>query len=321
MIKLAKIALVMIACGLACVTLDASAAATSKHSKPSSNPGKTGKSSTPVLAERDDEVRDVLIGLATAIAANSSEDAAALFAEDANFIDQSGEEIRGRAALHSRFDQRAKAGSASSVGIHPQSIAFPAETVALVLGEVSRRQGQQDLPASRFSMVLIKKDGKWRIAELHETAIQAAQNENRLRELDWLIGQWSAERPDATAQLSFDWDAEKKFITSKVSLSRNGKNPQVDTQMIGWDPQHSNIVSWHFDGNGGFGSGIWTKQADDNKWTVNVTGVGADGSNSLASNVFSLKSPDEFTWQSIHRSLDGTAVPDTEPITVHRVKH
>ncbi len=304
MLKVWKAGLVMLVLGLTIATLDANSAETTKGS---------------TAAQQDDSVRTVLMGLESAMASKNFENAAALFAEDAHFIDQAGEEIRGRKALRERFD-RLKDASAPAVGIHPQSITFPANTVALIVGEVSRKHGQEDLPASRFSMVMVKKNNNWLINEVQETTMQSAQTESHLHELDWLIGQWSADKPDASAQLNFEWTPDKKFIKSKCTLNKDGKQPQVDSQVIGWDPQHNTIISWHFDSNGGFGSGTWSKQSDDNKWTVNVVGVGADGSNSVASNVFTVKSSDEFTWQSVHRTLDGETVGDTEPIAVHRVK-
>ncbi|MCC7528010.1 MAG: SgcJ/EcaC family oxidoreductase [Candidatus Melainabacteria bacterium] len=275
---------------------------------------------TSPLTDKDDSVRSVLIKLEAAISSKKAADADLLFADDISFIDQSGEETRGRAALRERFEQLFKQTSVSAIGIHPQNISFPADNVALVVGEVSRKHENQDLPASRFSMVLARKNNAWQINQMTETNMQAAQAENRLQVLNWLIGEWSAEKPDASAHMIVEWAPSKKFITSKCTISKTGAPAQVDTQVIGWDPQHKAIISWHFDSNGGFGSGTWSESVNESKWTVDVAGVGADGSNTMASNVFTVKAPDEFVWQSIHRSLEGATVADTEAITVHRAK-
>ena len=272
-----------------------------------------------IAPQEDDSVRSVLMDLQAAIASKNIDNLTALFSEDARMIDQSGEEIQGRKALHERLE-RLKVDSAPALEIHPQSITFPASTVALIIGEVSRKRGPEDLPMSRFSMVMVKRDNKWLISELQETTMQVAQTESHLQELDWLIGHWTADRTDASAQVNFEWTPDKKFMKSKCIINRNGAQPQEDTQVIGWDPQHNAIISWHFDSNGGFGNGTWSQQAADKKWTVCVAGVGADGSNSIALNVFTVKSADEFIWQSIHRTLDGDPVADTAPITLHRVK-
>ncbi len=275
---------------------------------------------TSPVEDKDDRVRSVLMELEAAISSKNAASAGFWFADDISFIDQCGEETRGWVALRERFEQLFKQASTPAIGIHPQNISFPADNVALVVGEVSRKHENQDLPTSRFSMVLARKNNAWKINQMTETAMQAAQTENRLQALNWLIGEWSAEKPDASAHMNVEWAPSKKFITSKCTISKTGAPPQVDTQVIGWDPQHNAIISWHFDSNGGFGSGTWNKSVNDSKWTVDVAGVGADGSNTMASNVFTVKAPDEFVWQSIHRSLDGAAVGDTEAITVHRAK-
>ena len=270
--------------------------------------------------QQDDLVRAVLIGLEGAIASKSAEKASALFAEDVIFIDESGEAVRGQKALTERFAQWFKTPAMPLVGIHPQSITFPADNVALVVGEVSRKLAQDHLPVTRIAMVMVKKGGNWQIQEATETAMKSAMGISRLQELDWLIGQWSAENKDASARLIVEWAPAKKFITSRYTLNKQGLQPETDIQVIGWDPQHNSIISWHFDSNGGFGSGTWNRHPTEHRWTVNVAGVSADGGNSMASNVFTVKTADEFVWQSVNRSLDGVTVADTEPIIVHRVK-
>ncbi|MBS1952643.1 MAG: hypothetical protein JST89_00510 [Cyanobacteria bacterium SZAS-4] len=264
-------------------------------------------------------VRNVLIALEKALS-SKGEGAGLLFAENALHIDQAGEEIRGRAALQARFDEQLKT-SAAAIGLHPESITFPAENVALVVGEVSRKQEETYLPTTRFSMVMVKITGSWLINQVTETAMQAAQMESRLQQLDWLIGTWSTDKSDSSAEMKVEWSPQgKKFITSKYTLNKTGKSPQIDSHVIGWDPQRRCIVSWHFDSNGGFGTGIWSKQPNENTWKVDFTGVAGDGSNMTANNTFSQKSTDEFVWQSTHRSLDGVAIADTDPITVRRIK-
>lgn len=270
---------------------------------------------------RDDSVRTVLIGLQDAIKAKNLENATQFFAENIHFIDQAGEEVRGRKELRDRFDRLFKSSLSTGIGIHPQAISFLADSVALVVGEVSRKREQADSPASRFSMVLVRIDKRWLITEMTETTMLSLQTESHLQELNWLIGEWQADNTKGSAQMTVEWTPNKKFITSKCTLKKNGETPQIDSQVIGWDPRNNSIISWHFDSNGGFGNGTWSNQPNERAWTVDVEGVGADGSNTTASNVFTLKTPDEFLWQSVRRSLDGAGIADTETITVHRIKH
>lgn len=275
----------------------------------------------PESDQRDDEIRSVFIGLQEAFASKAPEKAAALFAENAIFIDQAGDETRGRQSLQDRFTARSKQDTAYSIAIHPESINFLAANVALAVGDVSRKQGGEDLPATKFSMVLVKQNTGWKISEVSETLIQAAQIESHLQDLDWMIGEWQVNNPGISAQLNAEWAPGKKFVVSKCTVNKGGNSPQIDTQIIGWDPHSNSIISWHFDSNGGYGSGNWSKRSDQNEWSVAVHGTGADGSTTSATNVFSLKNANEFTWQSVLRKMNDTPVADTDLLTVQRVKH
>ena len=317
MLAALKTALIVVALSLVLPGLSAHCQPTGTRAKVSSDSAKKASSDSP----QEIELRSVLITLEQAIASKNAEKIGALFAEDTVFIDQSGDQINGRTALQDRFAQLLKGEAVSVLGLHPERTSFPASNVGLVVGVVSRRHEQDDLPMTRFSMVVVKRGGAWLINELTETVMQTAQTESRLRDLSWLIGDWRVDKTDASAQMNVEWAPGKKFIISKTILNKKGTEPQIDSQVIGWDPQGNRIVSWHFDSNGGFGSGTWTRKPAENQWTVAVDGVGADGSNTSASNVFAQKSADEFVWQSIHRSLDGVAVTDTECLTVRRVTH
>lgn len=273
-----------------------------------------------LTAQPEDAVRSTLSELQSALSSQNANDVLKLFADDATFIDEAGEQIKGKADLQKRFEQLFKSGGGTGMGIHPQQISFPAPNVALAVGEVSRKSDQSLAPVSRFAMVMTKPNNQgWRINQITESAMRQQANQSRLQELNWMIGQWKADSKSSdTAQLSVEWTPNKNFITSKYTLNKPGLPAQVDLQIIGWDPQTNSIVSWHFDSNGGFGRGAWVKAADQEKWVVQVTGVGADGTSTIASNVFALKKPTEFVWQSINRSIDGQAVSDTEPVSVRR---
>ena len=267
--------------------------------------------------KQDSEIRGVLINLANAVNAGDAEKVSLLWSQNAVFIDDSGEETQGRAALQSKFSEAFKQRNASSLELHPDKISLPAPNVAFVVGEVSRKSSALDLPIARFSLVLVRQNDSWLVNEATETAIQSTRPADHLKELEWLIGKWQVDKPDHATTLDVQWGAGRNFIVSKCVTNRNGEE-QVDTQVIGWDPRTKSIVSWHFDCNGGFGYGKWGKQS--NHWLVDFAGVGVDGSANRATNVFTVSNPDEFTWQSTEQSADGVAIADTEALKVKRTK-
>lgn len=267
------------------------------------------------------EIRKILMELEGTLSSKAADKAAALFADDVNFIDQTGNKLHGRQTLQDRFDALFKQETVPAITVHPEEIKLPANNVAVVIGVVGRRQSGTDLPSTRFSMVLLKSDAGWKISEFTETLLQDAQGGAHLQQLSWLIGNWHVNNAAVNTNLNVEWAPGKKFIFSKCVVNRTTKTSDVDTQIIGWDPRSKSIVSWHFDTNGGFGTGVWTNDSQRNEWNVAVQATGADGSTTRATNVFSLKKADQFEWKSIGRSLDDVAVGDTEPLTLQRVVH
>lgn len=315
------IAFLALTLGFALSNFPADGAPNSK--KKSSADTVVGKYSTTPVKEgeiKENEVRAVLISLEQAFATKTLEKVIALFSENAIFVDQSGEETQGREPLRNRFAVLFQQETIPVIGLHPESVRFPAAGVASIVGVVSRKRGSSHLPATRFTMLMVQENSKWQISEVTETIIQSAQFEDRLAELDWMIGEWRVIKADVNARMNVEWAAGKKFILAKTTITKPDKTEQIDTQVIGWDPQNNRIISWHFDSNGGYGSGAWSKRPDKDEWSVEVSGVGADGSTTRATNVFYLKSPGEFSWQSVNRSQNDAPVADTEALTVQRLK-
>ena len=103
--------------------------------------------------------------------------------------------------------------------------------------------------------------------------------------------------------------AQKNFIKNTFTATKDGKTTLTGGQIIGWNPKLGRIVSWHFDAQGGFGNDVWTK--DGSKWVIEATGVFRDGSESTAVNIITPVDANSFTWQSVKRTLDGVALPNT----------
>ena len=291
-------------------------AASKKEQRHSSKKQPASKSQEEADAQ-DDAVRMVLMGLSKAANEGDANRMASYWSDDAIFIDQTGQETRGRTALQERFSKAIEQRTASELTLHPERISLPSPSVALVVGSVSRKIDSLDLPATRFSLMLLKENDAWRITQATETAIQQTSAADHLKELEWLVGKWQVDKPDNAPTFDVQWGNRRNFIVSKISVNRNGLD-SIDTQVIGWDPRTSNIVSWHFNSNGGFGYGTWSKESD--RWIVDFAGVAADGSGVRATNIFTATSPDEFTWQSTDQSSGGAAVADTGVLKVKKIK-
>jgi hypothetical protein len=63
---------------------------------------------------------------------------------------------------------------------------------------------------------------------------------------------------------------------------------------------------------------VWTKE--DWKWVIKAGGVLRNGSESTSVNFLTPIVSNTFTWQSIHRTLDGVSLPDAQPVKIVRVQ-
>jgi uncharacterized protein (TIGR02246 family) len=306
---------------LICLSLLLSGAATPVVAA-GENPALNKPQSSAVRAQdradsQEDQVRKLLIDLTAAVNASDADKTVSFWSSDAVFIDEAGESTRGQKALRERFAVTFAQRPEGVVQFHPEKIDFPAPNVSLVVGDVSRKTGAQDLPAARFSFVLVKDHDAWLVSEGTETLIQESNAADHLKELEWLIGNWQVEKPEGAAKLEVDWGSGRNFIMSRCLIPTKGAT-QIDSQVIGWDPRSKSIVSWHFGCRGGFGYGKWSRQADG--WVVDFAGVGADGSEMRATNLFTVKSPSEFVWQSTAQSNNGVSIADSEALKVRKAR-
>ena len=140
--------------------------------------------------------------------------------------------------------------------------------------------------------------------------------EEQLKQLQWLIGDWVDESPEALVMTSYRWTDNQCYILSEFKVQIAGRPVMTGTQRIGWDPLAKTIRSWVFDSEGGFGEGNWTR--DGNRWIVKRTGVTRDGKIASATNIITRVSKHRMTWQSRDRIVGGEKTPDIEEIPITR---
>ena len=243
---------------------------------------------------------------------------ASLWAEDGNYIDSDGAICKGRPALEKRFGEVFKKEGRQMVELLTDSVKLLSANVASVEGVVRRKDAEEGpTPETRYSIIYIKLNGSWLIATASETPLAVA-DVDPLKDLSWLIGEWSAEQNGGYVKMKADWAANRNFITCQYETKKSAESPPVESrQVIGWDPRSGEPISWHFDSSGGFGWGNWIKK--DRQWMIDATGVERDGSTTTATNVLSVNDPNNFSWQSVNRSVNGVAFNDSNPLKIHRV--
>jgi hypothetical protein len=155
----------------------------------------------------------------------------------------------------------------------------------------------------------VKKDGKWLIDGVRESPYRAPATGNHYKDLEWMLGEWVAEGPQATADVTCTWGPNQAYILRQLKVKpAGGEPPMTATQWIGWDPIHERIHSFVFDSRGGYGQGIWSRDGD--AWVVSTTGVLPDGQRTSATNLYSRVDDNTAIWESVDDQVEGRPSPD-----------
>lgn len=294
------------------VILAVSLTSLDSHFLPAANAQQSGK----VAASGEEAVVNAQIkALNKALSSGNAKDVSSLWEPDGSYTDETGASCSGQDAIEKRFTDVFGNMGKVLVQLIPQRFRMLATNVASSEGLVVPQGGSA--PDTRYSMVMVKKDGKWLIASAVETPFMGATSGHPLSTLDWLTGEWTAENNGASVKMKADWINNGHFILCKYDITRPGQENSVESQVIGWDPQNEEITSWSFGSSGEFGHGHWRRKGKE--WIVESCGVAPDGKPVRAVNIISLTDPNHFAWQSIDRTAGGIALGDTEPLTINRV--
>ena len=227
--------------------------------------------------------------------------------------------VKGRDAIAKLYASFLRENPGSKMEVEVRSVRVIAPTVAIEEGTASvTGSANRPASASSYSAVHIQQGDKWPMVSVRESEIPAIQFDRDLNELDWMIGKWSAGKETATATMECDWMTNKRFLRAKVTMNtKNGELPG-GTQIIGRNPMSGQIVSWFFNSDGGYGTGVWQK--DGTHWMIRTVGITADGTRSLATNVIYRADKNVASWQSFNRYRGEAALPDVKEVVLERVQ-
>jgi len=268
-------------------------------------------------------IRATAQGFVQAFDAADAKAVGVLWAEDSEYTDESGQSHHGRAAIEALYAGLFKQHPGATMTVNIESIRFLGPDIAVEKGIARLKVPSGDASAARYTVVHVRRDGKWIMVDCRDAPYVPGSNEDYLKGLEWLIGEWTADVKDDRAKgearrINFEWMCERNFIKSSFTVAKDDKTTLNGGQIIGWNPKLGRIVSLHFDAQGGFGNDVWIK--DGSKWVIEAKGVFRDGSDGTAVNVLTPIDADSFTWQSVKRTLDGVRLPDTPPVRIVRVK-
>ena len=218
----------------------------------------------------------------------------ALFTEDAEVVEADGDRYQGRGLIEQSFTDT----FAARQGV---KIAFEIEGIRFLSPDVAKEEGRslitpaKGAPESRlYTVLFVKREGRWLISSVREEPDPLVRPHDRLKDLEWMVGDWIDEGADSVVRLHCQWSEDENFLIRTFTVKRQGKPVMTVTQRIGWDPVARQVRSWEFDSEGGFGEGKWSR--DGERWVVKSTGVRPEGTTASATNVMVQERPDLVRW-------------------------
>src|SRR5262249_16135115 len=146
---------------------------------------------------------------------------------------------------------------------HIGSIRFIGPDLAVEVGSTKETPARGEAPEfDRYTVLHVKRDGKWQMALAQDAEGDAPTNHEQLRPLAWLVGDWLDDGGSVVVVSSCRWSDDGNFLLQDFKLQVEGREAMQVTQRIGWDPLTKHIRSWVFDSEGGYGESVWTRNGD-----------------------------------------------------------
>ncbi len=271
-----------------------------------------------------EEVRAASETFQKAMAKSDTEALAALWTADGDIIDDSGSVVLGReSALQSGPPADGNL-AAPNFRITGASIRLLSDSVAIEDGSVEVVvPGASQAHHGRFSATWVKEDDGWKLAGLREWRTDPAENQARLEDLDWLVGDWSvtihgavahaaagngdevtingrkiavAPASPPTIDMSVRWNPTHTYLLRETRITSPDGGGMEISQRIGRDPLTRQIRSWSFGSDGGHSEAVWA--LEEGSWVSRVASVLPDGSRASTINHYVYDGKDGCTFQS-----------------------
>lgn len=237
---------------------------------------------------------------------------------DAVYLNRAtGEEVVGRAAIAEQFAALLKEQPELKLEVNVESIQFISPNVAVEHGTTRLLTPNAEPEEIAYTAIEVKRDGKWLLDRVTDSTKDVVPSHyEQLKELGWMVGQWTSNSDNAEVELDCNWAKNQNFLTRAFKISVDGDTSFSGMQVIGWDPAAKTIRSWTFDSNGTFAEATWVQKGG--RWFLRNRGTLADGRVATMTNVMKPVDANTFTWQTIERTAGGELLPNIDEIKIVR---
>jgi uncharacterized protein (TIGR02246 family) len=261
-------------------------------------------------------IRQAVAGYADAFNKGDMESIASLWAPDAEYVNEQGTVTKGRDNIAALFKRYATDLKGTKLILKVTSIRPLKGNIALQDGKSAYTRPDGSVDDGRFTAVWIKTDGKWQIQSVRDLPAEegdAAHPSARLKELQWMIGNWEGANGSVKVNVRGIMNQAFLFMEYKTKLGDTELNV---VQLVGFDPLTDQMKSWMFDSQGGYGEGLWSR--DGHSWVGQTVGVLPNGQTGSAVNVIRYVDDNTFTFRVRDREVAGQPIPDAETKLVRK---
>lgn len=269
-------------------------------------------------AEEEKAVDQVAQDFSRAYNAGQAKDVAALYAPDGELIDENGDRVVGRDAVQEVYALLFRDQPGSTITIAKESLRFVTPNVALEEGLTTVKVGGKadSEEIRRYRLIYVKQGDKWLYSSVREEQETSLPPHQRLKALEWLVGDWIDESSDSTVHVTGRWSEDQNFLLRDFVIHVEGKPVMKVQERIGWDPLRRQFKAWVFDSEGGHSESLWSRQGES--WMIKSNGVLSDGRVVSATHVLSRQGPRTVHWTSVERTIGGRTAADVDDFVMVR---
>jgi uncharacterized protein (TIGR02246 family) len=240
-----------------------------------------------------------------------------LFDENCELIETDGTKVRGLKELEEELKDAFDADPKARISVEVDSLTFVTPDVAIEMGKTTYFPDGKTLTAeAEYQATHVKKGKTWLMTHARGFNRKVLSAYDRLRELEWLVGDWVDEGSDALVESTYRWNANKTFLLQDFTIRVKGDKVLSGTQRIGWDPLSKQIKSWVFDTEGGYGESVWSSVEDS--WIVKAKAVRHDGKLVTVTNEITQVAKDRMRFESVDRIVGEERRPNFTAFAVRK---
>ncbi len=242
---------------------------------------------------------------------------AALWTENGDYTDETGRVFQGREAIAAEYARFFQNNGKVRLRLVVDSLKLLSDGAAIEDGRALLDPPPAGAPAiSTYTVVHVKIDGKWLMSTVRDSRIETPSGYRHAADLEWLIGEWTAEEHGARIDSVCRWIANKSFVEHRHTVTHHDGTESSYVQIIGYDPQVGRIRSWSFSSDGGHAVGTWSPRPGG--WQAEFQGTTADGLTTTAVNLLTRIDDNAYAWESVQRTAGGAPLADLPEVVLKR---